>query len=224
MKIKRFICVLVGLMVVGSACFAQGAIERPGQKLGNRSGVVGLEKLDALVDAKSSLPSGYKGYTDDSLEKMAERMREQDWAHEDTAWERASSMNSTQGYERYLGIFPYGAHAAEASVRLIGTKVNDALANAHSDLPAIKHIEEDEDSPTTTVIVENNTGYPLSVYWAGTENKSVVIAPDRKASITIKSGRYKLAADVPPNHIHPFAGQTSFTGGVYEIGFWVVTY
>ena len=221
---KRLITMILGLMMTGSMVFAQSALENPGKKLGSHSSVAGLEKLDIPMTAPNkSVPSGYKGYTDEGLEEFNNNMKEQEWGREETAWVRASDLNTSKAYEKYMAMYPYGAHVPEATVLLVQAKVNETLANAHDKLPDIKRVEEDDDSPETTLIIENNTGYTLSIYCSGTDSKSVIIPVDRKASITFKNGQYKLAASVPPSNIRPFAGQTSFDGGVYEIGFWVVS-
>lgn len=224
MRGKRLHTLILGLFLIGSTAFAQSALENPGKRLGSHSSMAGLEKLDIPMTAPNrSVPSGYKSYTDESLEEYNRNMKEQEWGREETAWVKARELNNSKAYEKYMAMYPYGAHAPEASVLLVQATVNETLANAHTNLPDIKRVEEDDDSPDTTLIVENNTGYTLSVYCSGADNKCVIIPVDRKASIKIVNGEYKLAASVPPSHIKPFAGQTSFNGGVYEIGFWVVT-
>lgn len=171
-----------------------------------------------------SVPSGYKGYSDEKLDELDKTMKEREWLSEDTAWKRACEINTRLSYETYIARYPIGAHIAEARCRLIDAKVQETLDNAHDDLPNIKHIETDDFSLTSTVIVKNNTGYPLTVYYSGDNSKSIVIQPDAKASVTLQNGPYKIAATVPPSYIRPFAGKTEFAGGTYEIGFWVVSY
>lgn len=223
---KRIITLLLflALAAIGSRALAQTVIEYGGLKYGGRSGVIhGYEgMINSKADAKSTLPSGYKGYSDDELEAYRQKMKEEEWRSEDTAWVRATDMDTSSGYERYMAMYPYGAHASEASVRFVRSKVNETLADAHRDLPEIKRTVEDDESTTSIIEVTNNTSYTLTVYASGTDSRTVVIPVDGKATITVTNGQYKLAASVPPAHIRPFAGQTSFVGGKYEIGFWVV--
>lgn len=167
--------------------------------------------------------ASYKDYSDKSFEELEREMQEREWGSEDTAWKRACEMNSYQSYERYLAIYPNGAHKAEATCLLIDAKVNETLRNAHDDLPNIKLVEADEESPTSTLLIRNNTGYSLTVYCSGSTTKSVVIPRDNFATIVLENGDYKIAASVPPSYIRPFAGKTSFAGGRYEMGFWVVS-
>ena len=223
---KRIIILLIAfvLSAAGQQAFAQTVIEQPGLKYGGKQGTIhGYEgMISSKADARNSLPSGYKGYSDEELEQYRQKMREEEWRSEDTAWIRASEADNSYSYERYLAIFPYGAHAPEASVRLVRAKVNETLANAHNDLPTIKRTVTDDESTTSIIEIQNNTGYTLTVWCSGIESRSVVIPPDKKATVTVTNGQYKLAAAVPPSHIRPFAGQSSFAGGKYEIGFWVV--
>lgn len=224
MRGRRFIALILGLILVGSTTFAQSSVENPRKRLGVRSSISGLETLSIPQSApNTAVPSGYKGYVDESLDEFNNEMKEKAWGSEDTAWQRASDLDNSKAYERYMAIYPYGAHAPEASERLVRTKVEETLANAHSNLPEIKRIEENDDSPETTLIIHNNTGLTLTVYCSGIDYKRVLIPPDGNGTIKVVNGQYKLAASVPPSYIRPYAGQTSFQGGTYEVGFWVVT-
>lgn len=224
MRTRRIIALVLGLMLIGSTSFAQSFNEKPKQRLGSHSIISGLETLSVPQSApNTAVPSGYKGYVDESLEEFNDSVKEKEWGSEDTAWMRACEMDNSKGYERYMAMYPYGAHAPEASRYLVRTKVDETLANAHSNLPQIVRTEEDDESTETTLVIQNNTGMTLTVYCSGIDSRSVIIPPDKKGTITFVNGQYKLAAFVPPAHVRPYAGQTSFDGGTYEIGFWIVT-
>ena len=214
----------MGLILVSFTVFAQSSVENPRKRLGARSSFSGLETLSIPQSApNTAVPSGYKGYVDESLDEFNDDMKEKAWGSEDTAWQRACDLNNSKAYERYLAIYPYGAHAPEATEYLVRRRVDETLANAHSSLPEIKRIEENDDSPETTLIIHNNTGMTLTVLCSGVDYKRLLIPPDGNGVIKVMNGQYKLAASVPPTHIRPYAGQTSFQGGTYEVGFWVVT-
>lgn len=224
MRLRRIFALMVGLILISSTGLAQSFNERPKQRLGKHAIVSGLETLSVPKSANdNSIPSGYKGYVDETLDEFNKNMREKDWGREDTAWLRACDIDNSKAYERYMAMYPYGVHVPEASEALVRTKVDETLANAHSNLPQIVRTEENDDSPETTLVIQNNTGLNLSVYCSGIDKKTVVIPPDGKGTITVVNGQYKLAASVPPSYIRPYAGQTTFQGGVYEVGFWVVT-
>jgi len=185
----------------------------------------GMDKMMIPKDnnVEAGIPRDYKGYSDEDLSELEMQMKERDWSREDTAWMRACQINTQASYARYIAMYPSGEHFPQASARLIEAKVAETLANAHNELPQIERIEEDDDSPTSTLIIRNHTGMSLTVYCSGEQSKSVVIAPGARDFITVKNGPYKLAATVPPSHIKPYAGVTSLGGGKYEIGFWIVT-
>lgn len=221
---KKLTTVILGLILTVPAAFAQYPVELPGPKfprLPDKPGSGGV--IRQKNDPMSALPSGYRGYEDVGLEELNQKMKEKDWGSEDTAWKRAVESNTSRDYERYMAIYPYGAHVSEAATRLVRVRVTEILDSAHNDLPNIKQTEEDEDSPTSIIEITNNTGMSLTVYCSGEDTKSVVIAPDKKMKVKVKNGPYKLAASVPPEYVRPFAGQTSFHGGTYEIGFWIVS-
>lgn len=186
-------------------------------------GMIIEKSAGSPIDANPTLPYGYREYQDEKFDQLDKTMKDRQWGSEDTAWIRASELDTRQAYETYISRFPQGAHVAEANCRMIDRKVEETLANAHDQLPNIKCVEPDEFSPTTTLSIKNNTGYPLTVYCSGTDKTSVVIPVNGTRNVTITNGDYKLAASVPPAYIRPFAGVTTFYGGRYEMGFWVVS-
>lgn len=194
--------------------------ERPSGLSGGTAGERG-GMLSVPMDAPTK-GLEYQKYTDDNLKNLEQDMNERSWASEDTAWERAQAVDSEAAYRKFIAMYPNSVHHGEADKRIIDLGVDDALAHAHNSLPGIKQVEEDEDSPTSTITIENNTGYPLTVLFSGDQSRRIAIGPGRKGVVTIENGYFRIAASVPPQHIRPFAGATEFTGGSYEIGFWVV--
>lgn len=223
---KKFLLLMMSFLVCTVLNAQTGyPVERSRDRnLGISGGKGGMERmLPPKADASPGIPSDYKGYTDDSFQELEKKMKEREWGSEDTAWNRACEIDTRQSYEKYTAMYPNGAHIVPATIRLINAKIDETLANAHNELPNIKHVEEDENSLTSTIEITNNTGYPLTIYCSGEKATSFVIPPDRSKTITVDNGTYKLAAYVPPSYIRPYAGQTGFTGGRYEIGFWVVS-
>jgi len=221
--LKRVIVLLVFVLGASGLASAQSySPEKPRSMLPGTSGKSGVGTILEMPKAEAG-SANYKNYSDEQLDEFNKRMEEREWGSEDTAWKRACETNSRQSYERYLAMYPYGAHSAEAEQKLIVAKIAETLSNAHNELPNIKHVEFDDESITSTVFIRNNTIYPLTVYYSGTETKGTVIPTNGSATLTIENGEYKIAASVPPNHIRPYAGITAFSGGRYEIGFWVVS-
>ena len=231
MKIGKTATLILSLLLLCISAGAQTSIPLKQQRekftgrIGGASGLsgAGAFKLSDPVNFNDkSIPEGYGKYDDATLGNLAKTMEERDWTSEDTAWKRASALNNSNSYQRYIALFPHGAHIAEANTRLIDIKVTEALNDAHDELPNLKRVVEDDESPTSTLVIKNNTNYPLTVMFSGADTKSIVIVVDGTAVVNVTNGAYKIAASVPPSNIRPFAGKTEFSGGRYETGFWVV--
>ena len=193
-----------------------------GSSKGSVRGMVGKPSVPTKLDADAGAV-GYGKYTDEGLEQLEKQMAERDWGSEDSAWARACEADTAEAYQRYIAIYPYGAHRAEATQRLIDKNVDNVFNSSHGGLPQMKWVAPDEDSPTSTITVHNETGYPLTVMYSGSESKSTVIAPGRSDTLTVPNGRYRIAASVPPAFVRPFAGTETFHGGSYEVSFYVVS-
>ena len=167
----------------------------------------------------NSIPQGYGRYSDEKLEELEKQMKEREWSSEETAWGRAVALDSKQAYERYMAMYPYGPHVSEANDRLIELRINDVMNSSHGSLPSMDRVYEDDDSPTSTIVIENDTGYPLTVMYSGAEAREITINPGCRGMVTLKNGYYKIAAAVPAGNIKPFAGKQELQGGRYETGF-----
>lgn len=229
MSSTRIITLFFSLFLFCANAFAQNntiIIDKKGEKvkghtssaLIGRTGVIG-SKVDA-----NSIPAGYGKFSDDKLKELEEEMKERDWNKEETAWVRASELDTEEAYTRYLAMYPYGIHRGDADKRIIDLRIMIALNSAHNELPGIKHVESDEDSPTSTVVINNCTEYPLTVMYSGDDTKSIIISVGHKATITVNNGDYSIAASVPDTKVRPYAGTTVFSGGRYETSFYVVRY
>lgn len=228
MRLKPFIFFLVSAVLVLSGAAASAQVRLPGGTYRERpsglSGGIAGERggmLSVPMDSPLKGPD-YQKYKDNDLKDLEQDMNERSWTDENTAWERAKTIDTEEAYRKFIVLYPNSVHHGEADKRIIDLGVDDALAHAHNSLPGIKQLEKDEESPTSTITIENNTEYPLTVLFSGFESYRIIISPGRKGVMTVENGDFKIAASVPPQHIRPFAGATEFTGGSYEIGFWVV--
>ena len=217
------ICAALMLYGIGASAQSSLHLDRSQERRGSSKLKTGTESMILLPQKDADSPAlKFKDYKDDSFEALDSEMKERQLMDEDEAWKRACELDSCESYETFIARFPGGKHVAEASCRLIDVKVEETLRDAHEDLPNIKHTEPAEPTLTSTVIITNNTGLPLTVYCSGTDRRSVTIPEGGRITLTIGNGDYKIAASVPPKYIRPFAGKTTFVGGTYEIGFWVV--
>lgn len=225
---RKLICLLLAaLCFVFSAAAQTVTFERKGDgysssSKGSSRGMMGKPMAPTKLDADAGAV-GYGRYTDEGLQQLEKEMAERDWASEDGAWVRACEADTAEAYQRYIAMYPYGAHRAEATQRLIDKNVDNVFNSSHGRLPQLKCVAPDEDSPTSTITVHNETGYPLTVWYSGARSQSVQIPPGRSGAVTVDNGYYRIAASVPPVHVRPFAGTEIFHGGSYEVSFYVVS-
>lgn len=222
-----FFCLTFFLMAAGAQTTVKKGVTGDRSVIGSvghgAGGVVSSKgMITGSISNEPALPSGYGKYKDEGLEDLTKAMEERDWGSEDTAWERAKSKDTIDAYQKYLARYPYGQHVGEANQRIIDIRVDDALKGDHNELPQIERTVTDDDSPTSTIVVENATRYPLTVMYSGTESKSITIPAYCKGTVTIKNGHYRIAASVPVATIYPYAGNQDFSGGRYETGYIIV--
>lgn len=228
MKARKFICLLLAAACLSLGASAQSVtFERrgdgyKGSTKGSGTGVLGKPMAPPKLDADAGVINNGR-YTDEGLNQLEKQMEERDWGSEDTAWERARTADTAEAYQRYIAIFPNGAHRPEATQRLIDKNVDNAFTSSHSGLPKMKWVAPDEDSPTSTITIHNETGMLLTVLYSGSESKSIDIPPGRSGTVTVPNGRFRIAASVPPAYVRPFAGTETFHGGSYEVSFYIVS-
>lgn len=231
MKKSLTTLLLAGMLCISFLADAQSTVslKRKGDRYSG--GAVMSEKATVTEIRKDMKPVGVEAredpienaaYSDYLPEDMAKRMTDRKWEREDTAWEMACTIDTKESYRRYVAMYPSGPHRAEASKRIIDFEVNDVFNGEHGTLPGMKHVEEDEESPTSTIVVENATEYVLTVMYSGPESKSIQIPPYGRNAVTLQNGRYRIAASVPRASVRPYAGSESLSGGRYEAGYCIV--
>lgn len=230
MSLRKLISIASALMLFSLSAGAQnvielnkgetikrGRIENSGSLKGGNTGLI--EKTFDLKD----IPIEVNRLPDDARMKEIEKeFKDREWRSEESAWNRASEEDTKEAYEKYVAMYPNGEHRSEATARLIAMKVSDAFTSAHQTLPPINRIYVDDDSPVSTIIVNNSTGQPLTVMYSGVDCEGITIEPDGRGIVTVSNGYYNIAASVPSPSVKPFAGNEIFRGGRYEVTFYIV--
>lgn len=223
-RIKFLFIIILTCISFGAAAqttlSVPGEQKRDGRPIGavksDRSGLIGV-----APDMKLP-PIEYGQEFDSKTKELEEKMAERSWGSESTAWNRACELNTAEAYQRYIAIYPNGAHRPDASQKLIDVQVTDIFNSDHGNLPKMKWVSEDEDSPSSIITVENGTSLPLTVMYSGEESRSIVISPGLKGTVTLPNGHYRIAASVPSGNVRPFAGGETFRGGSYEVCYVIV--
>lgn len=228
MKKFAVIALLTLLSIAAGAQTTLGNGEMRGSGAPARKGetVKGIRMTDV-----KPLPLDYSKYTknygrqDDSRQKLKdEAIMDRDWDNDETAWNTACALDTKAAYQKYVMKYPIGVHRAEADKKIIDFDVDEIFNGDHGELPQMNRTKEDDKSPTSNLVIENTTEYVMTLYFSGTECKKVMINPKGKVRIKIKNGSYRVAAEVPVQTIHPYAGRQDFRGGDYETGYCIVPY
>lgn len=230
MKSTRFIILSILFLALSASAWAQTTLPVPkgGDTKykgmgGTVSGAVGgsTKPIGTANDIKTYPVEYDRSKNDARLHELDKAMEERRWNSEDTAWEKACEIGTRAAFKKYIGMYPYGAHRGEADQKLIDLEVDDAFNHSHGDFPGMNRVEQDDDSPTSVVVVENCTDQMLTVYYSGLDSRTVRIAPGHKGTVTVKNGQYRIAASVPAVHVRPYAGTQTLEGGRYEVGFYI---
>lgn len=197
-------------------------LDRKGEAFSGKS-VPGMN--DRMIGTQlqmGDMPVNYGRYSDERMKELTKEMQERSWESEETAWDLARSLDTRDAYEKYIKLYPGGAHREKADGRIVDFKVDDIFNGSHNHLPGMLRTVSDDKSTRSTILIENMTKYVLTVIYSGPDSKEIQISPGRKDSITIPNGNYRIAASVPDENVRPFAGFEDLAGGHYEIGFCIV--
>ncbi len=222
--IKSFLLVMIPLTVTltaGAQNTDTGKSSLKGYSIGTYINETGKPIRSDKIHM-NSLHDDYGTKSDSRMEELDRQMEERKWATEQEAWDRACTLDSKAAYQKYAALYPTGYHRGDADRRIIDLEVEEVLNGEYDELPAMKCVAEDEDSPTSIIRIHNVTGYPLTVYYSGKDSKSIVIRPDGEGTVVLKNGFYRIAASVPDTRVRPFAGDGNLSGGRYETGFCIV--
>ncbi len=192
---------------------------RSGGSLNIDKGMIYNDSFDV-----NSVPMNFGKFSDEKIEQIKSEMAEREWGDDESAWNKACSLDSRAGYEKYKARYPNGLHRAEADKRIVDKNVEDALKNEHNALPGLTRVKTDDESPTSVVVVHNCTGLTLTVHYSGSDSKSVKIAPECKESVRLTNGQYGIAVSVQNPNVRPYAGRDALEGGLYEISFYIVSH
>lgn len=152
----------------------------------------------------------------DSEEKI-KYIEEQKWSTDWKAWRQARMLNTVEGYEKYLNMYPYGDYAGAAESRFVELKVASILNSSHGELPQMDYMGDSYGS-FSDITIENDTRYTLTVLFSGPENERIVIEPGRTGNFRLLNGDYRVAAYVPSNSVRSYAGREKIEGQ-YSVSF-----
>lgn len=178
--------------------------------------------IAAWEEYQKKVPKSEWADSQKRIEDLKEKARieaERAWKKESTAWQMAKAMGTSAGYEKYLNLFPKGAHAKAA----IDNLVDDVMSGSHGELPSMERTGYSSGS-SSSVEVSNDTQYTLTLLYSGSsDSKRLVLSPHQTKTISLRNGRYRIAASVNAANVSSYAGSENLNGGTYSVSYYIST-
>ena len=153
-------------------------------------------------------------------DEQIQRIEDEMWSTEPKAWAAATKSGSLEAYNKYMELYPKGAHARQADKKVIDLSVAYIFDSEHGTLPSMDHSYYGGGS-TSTISVTNDTQYTLTLLYSGPSSKRLVLSPHATQSLTLTNGNYKIAASVNSAGVRPYAGTETLSGGGYDISYYI---
>ena len=98
--------------------------------------------------------------------------------------------------------------------------IDEISRGAYSPLPPAQGIAGTRQSGTTLAL-ENNTAYGLTIYLSGPSDEAITLEPGQSQSVSLVGGQYRIGAKVASPGVLPFYGVQSFSAGEYSETFYI---
>lgn len=180
------------------------------QKALDSETVEGWELYKILVSEK------YWRDADQRIEDINSRL----WGTDSQAWKTAQKQNTLTAYNRYLELFPKGAHAKAADKKVIDLSVTNIFAGDHGTLPRMDRTSYSS-SGSNIITVSNDTQYTLTLLYSGPDSKRLVLSPRSSGSVRLPNGTYRVAASVAATNVRSYAGTETLSGGGYDVSYYI---
>jgi len=136
-------------------------------------------------------------------------------------WSWVKEQDSVSHYQRFLARNPAHPQRGWMEKRIIDLEVDAIAAGEHGELPKADAVGGDDTAGPAAIEIENGTGYELTVRYSGGESKKVVIPAGGDQSFRLPNGSYRVAASVNAARVSNYYGKEDFSGGRYEIRFYI---
>ena len=180
------------------------------QKALDSETVEGWELYKILVSEK------YWRDADQRIEDINSRL----WGTDSQAWKTAQKQNTLTAYNRYLELFPKGAHAKAADKKVIDLSVTNIFAGDHGTLPGMDRTSYSS-SGSNIITVSNDTQYTLTLLYSGPDSKRLVLSPRSSGAVRLPNGTYRVAASVAATNVRSYAGTETLSGGGYDVSYYI---
>ena len=193
-------------------------------------------KIEKLKEEKYVLPvwnetkikNTYKAYSE-FLNKYpnssyAYLAKDQMITIEKNDWNKACRINTIKSFKGYNNKYPNGEYVETSQKKIIDLEVDNIFKGDYGKLPPMSKTSHGYSySSTNTIEIYNNTKYTLTVRYSGDDSKKIVLSPRLRTSMTLKNGKYRVAASVNAANVQNYAGNENLTGGEYSSEFYIKT-
>jgi hypothetical protein len=167
--------------------------------------------LDALLQFTAGYPRSPHLLQADSL--MEKLQAEKDWLE-------TQRLGTGEAFQNFIKKYPKTVFTAKAESTLIALEVTGILSKEHSTLPSPQRLTA-TGSNMSSVEIENQTRYTLTVRYSGKDSKRLTVRANDKISVTLANGGYRVAASVSAYNVVPFAGDQVLEGGEYSSRYFI---
>lgn len=159
----------------------------------------------------------------DSLETVNARQEAKMWGTEQLAWKTANEIGTYESYQKYIQLYPNGAHKSKANKMLIDYEVARDFSGKHGTMPAMEKTSYGSGT-FSTVTVTNQTAYVMTLLYSGEkESERLVIYGGDTKSVRLPNGNYRISARVNASNVIPYVGSETLSGGDYSASYYIST-
>lgn len=168
--------------------------------------------------------SAYNSYLEDfpkgnHRNKVREKISSIKKANQKQAYESAKRKNSSYAWESFLKDYPNHSDRNNIEKKIISLKVDEIMGDRNTgQLPSFSQTNYSYSS-ASSVTIENDTGYELTVRYSGPSVKMIVIPRGGSKTTSLSSGSYKIAASAGGLH---YAGRENLSGS-YSSTYYITT-
>ena len=171
-----------------------------------------VEVEEAYVD--SSAVAAEETYTDSSAVEVIEELPVREMTYEEVI-----ETTSIYDLKDFIKKNPNHNNIKKLKERLIDLEVDEILNDRNTGkMPTSDKISESYSS-ISEVSIKNDTSCELEVRYSGNDSKMISIPAHQSASITLKSGYYRVAASACGSN---YAGNENLSGN-YSSSYYIVT-
>lgn len=149
-----------------------------------------------------------------------EALENQKWGTEKAAWETAQKGNSSKDYQKYMQLYPKGAHVKQALQKELENKIDKYYSRSKGSLPSPTYTSYKGSG--SSFAIRNDTSGALTVYFKGPSTKQMQIKKGTRSTINLPNGTYRVVAVTEGGD--SYASSMTFKNGYYEADYYIHSY